>query len=233
MTLTMSIKEILQELISLGDPKFCKSMERFALPSRNALGIALPRLRALAKKVGKNHVLAKELWDSGIYEARILAALVDDQALVSEDQMEEWVKDFDSWGIVDNTCGNLFDKTPFAYQKAKEWSRRSEEFVKRAGFALIAYLGVHDKKVSNERLLSFFPLIKKASPDERNFVKKAVNWALREIGKRNLACNKQAIVLAKELQKSASPSARWIAKNALGELQSKEVRLRLTNKKAP
>lgn len=226
----MDQKEIVQKLRDLGSTQFRNGMERFAVFSGASLGVSMPLVRALAKTVDRDHNLAKELWDSGIYEARVLATLIDDPAMVSEDQMEAWAKDFDSWGIVDNTCGNLFDKTPFAYQKAREWSKRNEEFVKRAGFVLIAYLAVHDKKASDKQLFSFFPLINEASSDERNFVKKSVNWALREIGKRNVACNNQAIVFAKELEQSASPSARWIAKDALRELQSKAVRSRLTKK---
>lgn len=166
-----------------------------------------------------------------MYEARVLAALIDNPSLVSEKQMEQCVRDFDSWGICDNCCGNLFDKTPFAYAKVLEWSKRKEEFVKRAGFVLIAYLAVHDKKAQDEQFISFFPLIKRTSVDERNFVKKAVNWALREIGKRNVALNKRAIALAKEIEKIDTQSACWIAKDALRELQSEGINARLLKTK--
>jgi 3-methyladenine DNA glycosylase AlkD len=175
-------------------------------------------IRALAKEIGRSHELAQQLWDSGIHEARILAGMVDDYRHVSEEQMERWVKDFNSWDLCDQVCSNLFDKTPFAYDKAKSWTVRNEEFVKRAGFALMACLAVHDKKASDQQFLLFFPLIKKESVDERNFVKKAVNWALRQIGKRNLALNQAAIELAHEIKTIDSKSARWIANDALREL---------------
>ena len=145
--------------------------------------------------------------------------------------METWVKDFDSWDVCDQVCSNLFDKTPFAYRKAIEWSKREEEFVKRAGFVLMATLSVHDKKADNKKFEQFFPIIKRESNDNRNFVKKAVNWALRQIGKRNLSLNKKAIKTAKEIQKMDSKSARWIASDALRELTSEKIQKRLKSKK--
>jgi 3-methyladenine DNA glycosylase AlkD len=167
------------------------------------------------------------LWESGIHEARILASFVDDPRLVSERQMELWVRDFDSWDVCDQCCSALFDKTPFAYSKAAEWGRREEEFVKRAGFALMAALSVHDKKAADAAFLAFLPIIKKGAADERNFVKKAVNWALRQIGKRNLSLNKAAIRAADEISKMGPKSARWIASDALRELMSAPVKKRL------
>ncbi len=141
--------------------------------------------------------------------------------------MDRWVKDFDSWDVCDQCCGNLFDKAKAAHQKALEWSSRKEEFVKRAGFALMAALSVHDKKTSNATFLKFLEAIKKEATDERNFVKKAINWGLRQIGKRNLQLNRAAITAAKEIQKMDSRSARWIAADALRELTSAPIQKRL------
>ena len=186
-------------------------------------------LEAIAKKMGKgNHAIAQELWKSGVHEARLLASMIDDYNLVTEEQMEEWVKGFDSWDICDQCCSNLFDKTRDAYKKATEWSSsRDEEFVKRAGFVLMATLAVHDKKANNNAFLQFLPIIKEQSADERNFVKKAINWALRQIGKRNLDLNKEAIKTSKSIQNIPSASAKWIASNAISELTSPSVQTKL------
>ena len=178
-----------------------------------------------------NHNLAQELWASGIHEARILACMIDDPEMVNEEQIERWVKDFDSWDVCDQCCSNLFDKTEFAYQKAVEWSKRNEEFVKRAGFVLMACLAVHDKKAKDKEFLRFLPIIKRESADNRNFVKKAVNWALRQIGKRNLNLNREAIEAAAEIQKMDSRSAKWIASDAIRELTSEAVQERLRGQK--
>ena len=185
----------------------------------------------LAREIGRDHKLARELWASGIYEARILACLIDDPAQLGEEQMEQWVKDFDSWALCDQCCLRLFDKSPLAYRKVVEWSRREEEYVRRAGFVLMAVLAVHDKKADDSRFLSFFSLIKEAAGDERNYVKKAVNWALRQIGKRNLRLNQAAIETAEAIKQINSPGARWIAADALRELRGKSVQERLLKKK--
>ncbi len=206
-------------------------MKRFGINPENTLGVSAPVLRGLAKEIGVNHLLALELWRSGMHEARILAGLVDGPSLVTEEQMEKWVTDFDSWDICDGVCSNLFDKTIFAVRKAKGWSRRNEEFVKRAGFVLMAAMAVHDKKASNEVFLSFLPIIKKGSIDERNFVRKAVNWALRQIGKRNMELNRAAIKTAKEIQRFNSKAARWVASDALRELTGPAVTRRLTQRR--
>jgi 3-methyladenine DNA glycosylase AlkD len=179
--------------------------------------------------VGKNHELALKLWNSGVYDARILAAHVDDKNLVTEEQMEAWVCDFDSWALCDNTCMHLFSRTPYAWNKIKEWSKRKKDFVKRTAFTLIASLAVHEKKEKDEKFIKFFPIIKKASIDERNFVKKAVNWALRTIGKKNKNLNQKAIKFSKELLKLDSKTANWIAKHALRELRSEKVQKRFIN----
>ncbi len=215
----MEYNRIISQLKSLSNPDNVKGMARFGINQNNTLGIPIPVLRKLAKEIGKDHELAQKLWKSRIHEAGILAALVDDPALVTEGQMERWVIDFDSWDVCDQVCMNLFDKTDFAYQKAKEWSLRKEEYVKRAGFALMASLASHDKKAADGMFIQFFPQIVRESTDERNYVKKAVNWALRGIGKRNPALRKGAIKLANQIQKINSKSARWIAADALRELQ--------------
>jgi 3-methyladenine DNA glycosylase AlkD len=222
--------EIVSELESLADPANVAGMARYGINPENTLGVSIPRLRAMAKEIGRDHGLALELWASGIHEARILAGLVDDPAMVAAAQLERWVGDFDSWDVCDGVCGNLFDRTPFAWEKAAAWSARSEEFVKRAGFVLMAALAVHDKKAPDERFRNFLPLIEREAADERNFVKKAVNWALRQIGKRNRALNRDAIAAAKRIRKIDSRSARWIAADALRELESGAVRERLNKR---
>lgn len=223
----MQYEEILKHLHSRANPENVQGMARYGIRPANPLGISMPELRALAKQIGKNHELALQLWASGIHEARILACLVELPAAVTEAQMEDWVKDFDSWDVCDQCCGNLFDRTALAYQKAAEWSAREEEFVKRAGFALIAWLALHDKKAGDAPFLEFLPLIRRESVDPRNFVKKAVNWALRHIGKRNLRLNRAAIQTAREILEIEAKSAKWIAADALKELTSEKVQERV------
>jgi 3-methyladenine DNA glycosylase AlkD len=221
------LEEILRELESLADPRAVEGMARFGISSKNTYGVPIPSLRVMAKKIGRNHVLAQQLWSSGIHEARILAGMVDSPEVVTEEQMESWVKDFDSWDVCDQVCSNLFDKAKLAHRKAVEWSRRREEFVKRAGFVLMAALSVHDKKAKDEAFLKFLPIIKRESIDDRNFVKKAVNWALRQIGKRNIALNRAAVAAAGEIQRMDSKSAKWIASDALRELTGEAVQKKL------
>jgi len=177
--------------------------------------------------VGRDHLFALKLWETGLHDARLLATMVDDPKQITIDQMDKWVRDFDSWDIVDGSCGNLFDKTPFAVAKAKEWCKREEEFVKRAGFFLMAELAVHDKQAKDRLFLDFLPLIVEGSPDKRNFVKKAVNWALRQIGKRNLKLNKAAVSTALKMRRMESGAAKRIASDALRELKSSQVLKRL------
>ena len=219
----MQARVILKQLKAQSDPRNIAGMARFGINPHNTYGISIPTLRRIAKQTGKDHRLAQELWKSGIHEARILAALVDVPEQVTAAQMERWVKDFDSWDVCDQVCINLFDKTPFAYRQAIAWSRREEEFVKRAGFALMAALAWHDKTASDAAFVKFLPAIKRGASDERNFVKKAVNWALRQIGKRSRALNRAALAAAREIQQIDSPAARWIAADALRELQSPAV----------
>ncbi|MBI5021315.1 MAG: DNA alkylation repair protein [Ignavibacteriales bacterium] len=225
----MTVKQILSRLKFLGDPKNVAGMARYGIVAKDAFGVSAPDLRLIAKEIGYHHELARKLWSTEILDARILAAFIDDPKLVTEKQMEAWVKDFDNWAICDGICIHLFRKTPYAWKKAKEWSKRKEEFVKRAGFTLFATLAVHDKHADDKKFIQLLPIIKRESTDERNGVKKAVNWALRQIGKRNLALNKAAIQTAKEIKKTDSPAARWIASNALRELMSDAVRKRLLN----
>ena len=217
----MNKQEVLAELRRHANPKNLEGMARFGISPKGTLGVNVPILRAMGKRIGRNHALAQELWASGIHEARLLAGMIDEPKEVTEKQMEKWVKDFDSWDVCDQACMNLFDKTPFAYRKAAEWSRRKEEFVKRAGFALMASLSVHDKKAEDKKFEKFLPLIERASTDERNFVKKAVNWALRQIGKRNPRLCKLAMQSARRIQKKDSKAARWVAGDALRELGKK------------
>lgn len=222
--------DVLNELKSRYNPKAVEGMARFGICPNDAYGISMPELRNLAKKIGKDHhSLAKGLWSSGIHEARILASIIDDPSLVTEAQMERWVLDFKSWDVCDQCCMNLFSRTEFAYKKAIAWSSRREEFVKRAGFALMACLAVHDKrKAADRRLEKFLPIIKRESGDERNYVRKAVNWALRQVGKRNQDLNGKAVMTAGEIMRLDSRSAKWIASDALRELLSDAVAKKLS-----
>jgi 3-methyladenine DNA glycosylase AlkD len=228
----MDTNEILRKLKSLANPEAVEGMIRFGISPKNTYGISLPNIRKIAREIGRNHELAQELWSSGIHEARTLASLIDDPKKVTDEQMENWVRDFDSWDVCDQCCSNLFDKTIHAFDKAEQWSARDEEFVKRAGFVLMATLAVHAKKAKDEEFTRFFPIIKRESTDERNYVKKAVNWALRQIGKRNLALNHKAIETAKQIQRTDSGSAKWIASDALRELTGEAVRKRLASKQS-
>ena len=223
----MQYNDIIQKIKSLADPEAVKGMARFGINPENTYGVSIPNLRKLAREIGKDHVLAQQLWASGIHEARLLASFIDEPKLVTESQLESWVKDFNSWDVCDQCCSNLFDETELAHSKAGEWSKREVEFVKRAGFVLMAALSVHDKKASDEDFIKFLPMIKREATDERNFVKKAVNWALRQIGKRNLDLNKMAIKTAEEIKQIDSKSARWIAADAIRELTSEKVQKRL------
>lgn len=222
---------LIERLRSLANPENAAGMARFGIKSQNTLGISVVTLRMMAKETGKNHLLALELWESGIHEARILACFVDEPELAIGAQMDKWARESGSWDICDGCCLNLFLRTPFAYDKVTEWSARPEEFVKRAAFSLMAGLAVHDKKADDAAFTAFLPVIKREANDERNYVRKAVNWALRQIGKRNLALNGAAIATAKEIAAMPSKSSRWIAADALRELTSKAVQTRLREKK--
>ncbi len=229
--MALEVKQVVDRLKFLGDPKAVEGMARFGIQSSNSFGVSVPKLRTLAREVGRDHPLALKLWETGLHDARLLATMIDDPRQVTVDQMDKWVRDFDSWDVVDGSCGNLFDKTPFAVAKAKEWCKRDEEFVKRAGFVLIAELAVHDKNAKDQVFLDFLPLIVGGASDKRNFVKKAVNWSLRQIGKRNLKLNKAAASTALKIRKIESGSAKWIASDALRELKSPQVLKRLRENK--
>jgi 3-methyladenine DNA glycosylase AlkD len=220
------------ELKSMGNAKSAAGMARYGIKSDRALGISIPKLQALAKKIGTDRKLAGQLWASAIHEARILACMIEDPQQLTEAQMERWVKSFDSWDLCDQCCNRLFSKTAFGRQKAMAWSQRPEEFVKRAGFVLMAVLAVHDKKASDRHFDPFFRQIKRGATDGRNFVKKAVNWALRQIGKRNLSLNRKAIAVAEEIQHLESTTARWVANDALRELRNEKIQHRLSQKAA-
>jgi 3-methyladenine DNA glycosylase AlkD len=222
--------EIIERIKSLANPKNVAGMAWFGINPTNTYGVSVPVLRKTARETGKDHELALELWASGIHEARLLACFIDRPDMVTEEQMESWVKDFNSWDVCDQCCSNLFDRTPAAHEKAVVWCEREEEFVRRAGFVLMACLAVHDKKADDRAFIKFLPLLKKYAADERNFVKKAVNWALRQIGKRNLNLNEMAVKTAGEIKQIDSKSARWIASDAIRELRSDAVQRKLADK---
>lgn len=223
----MQYDDILERLKSLSDAKAVEGMAKYGITPEKAYGVSIPELRRIARKVGKDHGLAQRLWESDIRETQILASMIDEPETVTEDQMGSWVKEFDYWEICDQCCMNLFEKTKFAYRKAAKWSSNDREFIKRAGFVLMARLAVGDRKADDREFIKFLPIIKRESTDNRNFVKKAVNWALRQIGKRNLALNEMAIKTANEIQQMNSTSARWIASDALRELTGEAVQNRL------
>lgn len=227
----MQVSDILGKLKALSDPEAVKGMARYGITPESAYGVKIPDLRKIARDSGKNHDLARQLWKLNIRETRILASMIDDPELVTEEQMESWVKALDYWEICDQCIVNLFEKTKYAYQKAVEWSTREEEFVKRAGFVLMARLAVSDKKAEDKKFETFLPIIKGEAGDDRNSVKKAVNWALRQIGKRNSSLNKKATETAGEIRQMDSSSAKWIASDALRELTGKAVQGRLRVKK--
>jgi len=207
-------------------------MARFGIVAKNVFGVAKPRLDKMAKRIGRNRALALALWETGVHDARILAGMVDDSAQVSSSQMDRWVRDFDNWDVVDGTCCHLFVFAPPAWRKALQWTARRKEFEKRAGFALIAYLAYRDKTAPDTKFRACLRLIERECQDSRHFVKKALNWALRNIGKRNLLLNRAAIQLAERIRKRESSAARWIAADALRELRSEPVQRRLRGKNA-
>ncbi len=215
----MKADEIISELKKHSNPKNLEGMARFGINVKDALAVSIPVLRKMAKKTGKDHELAVRLLKTGIHEAKILSGMIADPEKTDEGLMEAWVKDFDSWDLCDQVCMNLFDRASMAKQKAIEWSSREEEFVKRAGFALMAVLAVHNKKADDNYFLEFFPCIVKGAADERNYVKKAVNWALRQIGKRNESLKIEAIRLCSEILLFDSKAAKWIVVDALRELR--------------
>jgi 3-methyladenine DNA glycosylase AlkD len=229
---TWDAKRVLRELKRMGERRNVEGMARFGIVAKNVYGVSKPRLDDLARKIGKNHSLGRELWETGNHDARILAGIVAERKLVTGKLMERWVQDFDNWDVCDGTCCHLFVFAIPAWQKAYSWSRRTKEFEKRAGFALAAFLACHDKRAPDAEFRKYLKVIEREAWDERNFVRKAVNWALRNIGKRNLALNRAAIARAKRIATQNSRAARWIAADALRELKSTAVQTRLRRREA-
>jgi 3-methyladenine DNA glycosylase AlkD len=207
-------------------------MARYAIEAEKVFGVSVGSLRQHAKRLGRSHELAAALWDTGWYEARMLATFLDEPDRVTPAQMDRWCRAFDNWAICDTACFHLYDRTPYAWSKVEKWAGRREEFVKRAAFALLASLSVHDKRAPDEPFLRGLALVEEAATDERNFVKKAVNWALRSIGKRNQELNAAAVIVSQRLAASPEPAARWVGKDALRELTSAGVRSRLASRQA-
>jgi 3-methyladenine DNA glycosylase AlkD len=225
-----SVGRIVGELRRLGTRRNVEGMARYGIRAAKVFGVSKPKLDALARKIGKNHALGLELWSTGIQDAKILAGLISEPGKVTGAQMELWVRDFDNWDSCDGTCCHLFVFAGPAWPKAFAWTKRKEEFQKRGGFALAAYLAYRDKSADDAKYLRFLKVIEREADDERNFVRKAVNWALRNIGKRNRRLNRAAIAAGRRLQKKESRAARWIAADALRELEGEAVQARLRGK---
>jgi len=220
-------RDVVRTLERMGDRSRLEGMARFGIDTGRAVGVTVTELRRVARDLGRDHELAAALWASGVHEARLLASLVDEPGLVSEAQMEAWVADLDSWDVCDGVCGNLFDRTPFALDKAVEWSNREPEFEKRAAFALMASAAVHRKDLPDATFASLLPVIRAQATDDRNYVKKAVSWALRQIGKRSTGLNSKAIRTSEQIERIDSRAARWVARDALRELRGDAVQARL------
>ena len=222
-----TLEEVIGKLRAFENQDRLAGKAHFGINTEKALGLSMPEIRGVAKQITKDHMLAEALWQEGLHETRLIASMIDHPKWVNEAQMERWVIDFDSWDICDQTCGELFDRTPYASKKIHEWSARKEEFVKRAAFALIAWQAVHDKKRDDQDFLPYLRLIERESTDARNFVKKAVNWALRQIGKRSVELHGPALKMSRSLTLSEDKTARWIGSDALRELSSEKVLQRL------
>ncbi len=222
-----STEDILGKLKAKANPNSVRGMARYGMNAERRLGVSVPYMRRIAQELGKSHELALELWKTEIPEARILASMIGEPEKLTDHQMEEWVKDINSWDVCDQVCMNLFEKTPIAWRKILEWAEREEEFVKRTAFALVACIAWHKKELEDEEFIKLLPVLKQGATDNRNFVKKAVSWALRNIGKRNLNLNKAAIEAAKEIRQTDVKAARWIASTTLRELESEAVQKKL------
>jgi len=224
---TMDADDVLAWLAKTGSRRGVDAMARYGIPSDGAFGVPMGALLAFAKRLGKDHALAAALWKTGRYEARLLAALVDEPARVTGKQMNAWASAFDSWAVTDTVCFHLFARVPAAWEKSRQWARSPREFVKRGGFALMASLVLRDKTAPDARFVALLPLIEKGARDERNFVKKGVNWALRTVGKRSPGVHAAALASARRLAESEEPSCRWVGKDALRELASPKIRARV------
>ena len=231
-TLEERVAETLAWLKGHSSRATLEGMSRYAIPTTHAYGVAMKDIKALGAKLGRDHELALALWDTGVYEARMLASFVGDPARLTSAQMDRWCRDFDNWGFCDAMAFNLFDRTPHAWEKVDRWSRRKSEFEKRAAFALLWSLTVHDKRAADARFVEGLALIERESRDGRNFVKKAVNMALRAIGKRNRALHAAAVAVARRLADSDDPTARWNGRDTLRELTGPSVTKRLDRKAA-
>ncbi len=223
------VEEVITELRRLADPKRLVEHQRVAAGNQSSIGVSVPNIRSVSRRHRRDHQLALALWDSGIHEARQLAVMVEDPQAVTREQCEAWVADIDSWDVCDGAC-DLYAGLPFAWELAREWVHRDAEFTKRAGFVIIAWLAVHAKGAADDEFVRVLPLLREGASDDRNFVKKAVNWALRQIGKRNLALNAAAIGCAERIQADGTRSGRWVAADALRELRSDAVQTRLASR---
>ena len=228
---TTSVESVLASLEQLSTQRDLDNLARFGIAATNPLGVSMSNIQSLAKRLGQSHELAAALWDTNVYEARLLTSFVDEPERVTAAQMDRWCRDFDNWGICDTVCFKLFDRTPHAWKKVAQWSDKSEEFIKRAAFALLASLAAHDKSATDQQFLDSLPLIERAATDDRNFVKKGVSWALRAVGRRNATINAAAVIVAKRLATSTEPAARWIGKSAVKELTSALVKRQLAKTK--
>jgi len=229
----MQVEAAIAKLKRLATKRTLEGMARFAIPSDNALGVAVGDIRKVAKSVGRSHDLAAALWETGCYEARLLSAFVDEPERVTPAQMDRWCRDFDSWAVCDTVCFHLFDRSPHAWKKVTAWANRKGEFQKRASFALLACLALHDRKTDEEPFAESLELIEAAASDERNFVKKGVNWALRAVGRRSLPLNSLAVALGRRLAESKNATERWVGKDALRELVRPDVQKKLRSRKLP
>ncbi len=226
----VDVAAVLATLERLGTPREREGMARYGIVARQLFGVSVGAVQKLAKGLGRSHALALALWDSGWYEARLLAAFVDEPERVTVAQMERWARDFENWGDCDTVCFTLFDRTPHAFGRVEKWAGRREEFVKRAAFALLASLALHDRSSGDEVFLRCLPLVERAAADERNFVKKGVLWALRGVGERGPALHAAAIELATRLAAVPAAAPRWVGKSALRELSSPAARARLARR---
>jgi 3-methyladenine DNA glycosylase AlkD len=227
----MTADQVVRWLEKKGRRRNLEGLARYGIVAPRAFGVTVGTLVGLAKRLGRDHALAAALWKSGWYEARMLAAMVDEPARVTRRQMDAWAAAFDNWAICDHACFHLFDRTPFAWEKARQWAASPREFVKRAGFATMASLAGHDKTATDARFMALLPLIEKGARDDRNFVKKGVSWALRRIGRRSLALNAASLEVARRLAAAKDPSSRWVGKDAVRELASPKVRSRIRDQR--
>lgn len=225
-----NVDDVITELERLSSKKYRAGMARFGIPSDNALGVPVGQIQKLGKSIGRDHDLATKLWATGVYEARLLCAFIDDPKCVTPTQMDAWAKDLDNWAVCDTLCFHLFDRTPHAFRKIEQWSKKKHEFVKRAGFALLASIGVHDKETGDAPFAKCLPLIEKGAFDDRNYVKKGVSWALRVVGRRSTSLHAASVVIAKRLSQSDDKAARWVGRDALRELTSAKLKALVAKK---